>query len=467
MVALAELVGKVVTLGLLRYAVRVLAPAEFGAFAYALAFGLLLAVLPAWGLDALMVQQVGPDKSRLPGQFGQLLVLRSLIAVPVLVMGAAVGLVERSGADARFALIAMLVAALAESYAHAPRAVAGVLRRQSSVAVVLIIQRLTTALVAGALLAAGLGLIGLCAAYMVVTLIGTAALFVTVARAGARPSLLGLSWRELRSTARKSVPLGVDALVAMMLFRIDAVLLGWFHGDTAVAEYTAPYRLVEAVLFVGWAVARVTYPTMAAAAENPPAVLRSLTAGLAATAFFFVPYAVLLMVRGEDILQLFFGDYYADKGTLTLQVLAPTPLLFACGFLFSYAFVARGRSGIALLTSLVAGTVNVVANLLLLPPFSTLGAAATTTGSYLLEAILLAILAHKRLGPVRLTGVIVLPVLSSLPAAAAAALLPLSVLPALLVFGFVYVMLWGLAARKWQPGNLSVLLSVLPHVKKT
>jgi O-antigen/teichoic acid export membrane protein len=321
--------------------------------------------------------------------------------------------------------------------------------------------------VAGAVLAADLGLVGLCAAYMVVTLSGTAALFLTVGRAGAKPSLHGVSMRDLRCTARKSIPLGVDALVAMMLFRIDAVLLGWFHGDTTVAEYTAPYRLVEAVLFVGWAVARVTYPTMAAAAGNTPKVLRSLTAGLAATAFFFVPYAALALVRGRDILHLFFGDYYADEGSLTLWVLAPTPLLFAGGYLFSYAFVACGRSDIALLTSLIAGSVNVLANLVLLPTFSTLGAAGTTTGSYLLEAILLAILARRRLGVVRLAGVFVLPFLSSLPAAAAAALLPLSVLPAVLVFGLVYVLTWGLAARKWQPENLSVLLSVLPYAKRS
>lgn len=459
LLAVAEVVGKVATLALLVYAVRVLTPDDFGVFSYALAFGLLLAVLPAWGLDALLVQQVGKDRARLPGQYAQLLVLRTVITVPVLVVGGAAGALARDGTTERFAVVAMLVAALLESYAHAPRAVAGVLRRQSAVAVVLVAQRLLTGVAAAGALAAGWGVIGLVAAYLVTTGLGTVWLFVIVARAGGRPSWRGVSTQDLRRTARRSVPLGVDALVGMMLFRIDAVLLGWFHGDEAVAEYTAAYRLIETVLFVTWAVSRVTYPAMAAATDLPR-LHRALSSGLAVTALCFTPYAMLLLTRGPDLLELLFGGYYAENGATVLRVLAFTPPAFAVGFLVSYAFVARDRSDIALTTSVVAGVANLVANLLLLPPLSTLGAAITTTGAYALEALLLVVLARRHLGPVGLVRAFALPVACSVPAALVS-LVPWHVLVASVASGVTYLLCWWMAARKLQPEYLAVVKSVV------
>jgi O-antigen/teichoic acid export membrane protein len=455
-----EVVGKVVMLGVLVYAVRDLSPADFGLFSYALAFGALLAALPVWGFDALLVQQVGPDRSRLPGAYAELLVLRTLLAVPVLVAGAGVAVLTRGDAEAQFALVALLVAAVAEGYAHGPRAVAGVLRQQSTAAVVVLAQRIATAVLGIAALAAGFGVVGLCAAYAITTALGTVALFATVARIGGRPSVTGVTAAGLRRTALRSVPLGVDAIVGMVMFRADALMLGWFHGDTAVGEYTSAYRIIETVLFVTWAVSRVVYPAMAAATDLPT-LRRALGNGLAVTALVFVPFAAFVIARAPDLLELLFGAYYADTASTVLRVLAPTPLVIAIGAMLSNGFLARGHSGITLLASAVAGVANVGANLILLPPLSTLGAAITTTGAYLVEAALLLVLARRHLGTVRLTPALAIPALSVLPAVVVA-LAPIHVVPALLLAGSVYLLMWCLLSSKWQPENVATLRAALP-----
>lgn len=457
--AVAEVVGKICSLALMLYAVRVLTPGEFGSFSYALAFGLLLAALPSWGLDALLVQQTGSDRGRLPGQYAQLLLLRTVLALPVLAVGTIFGLVTRPDPADRFTLVAMLVAAVLESYAHAPRAVAGVLRRQSTVSAVLVGQRLLTCGTGVVALAAGFGLAGLAATYLVTTLVGTAALFVTVDRMGARPSAAGVT-AQLGRTARNSVPLGVDALVAMLTFRADAVLLGWFHGDEVVAQYSAPYRVVETVLFLTWAVSRVIFPAMAAAPDLP-ALRRVLGRGLAVTVFLFLPFAALVLVRAEDVLDLLFGAYYADTGAATLRVLAATPLFFALGYLLGLAFVAADRSRITMTTGLLGAGVNMVANLILLPPLASFGAALTTTGAYLFETVLLLVLARRHLGRLDLRAAVALPVLAVLPAAGVAAL-PLHVAPALALAGCTYLLVWWLAARRWQPEQADALRGILP-----
>jgi O-antigen/teichoic acid export membrane protein len=458
--AVAEVLGKVCTLALLLYAVRELTPEEFGSFSYALAFGLLLAALPTWGLDALMVQQTGADRRRLPGQYAQLLVLRTALAVPVIVVGTVFGMATRSEPGDRVALVALLVSAVLESYAHAPRAVGGVLRRQSVMAAVLVAQRVLTVAAGVVALATGLGLAGLAVAYLLTTLAGTAALFATADRMGIRPSWTGIRG-DLGLTARRSLPLGIDALVAMLVFRADTILLGWFHGDEAVAQYTAPYRIVETVLFLTWAVSRVIYPVMAAAPDLP-ALRGALTRGLAVAAFLFAPFTALSLVRGGDVITLLFGEYYADTGTTTLRILAATPLLFAFAYILGQAFVAAGRSSVIMTTGLISATINVVANLLLLPVLSTTGAALTTTGAYLLETGMLLVLARRHLGGIGPVAVLALPLAAALPAAGVAAL-PLPVVPALALAGTVYLAVWLAGARRWQPEQAATLLAVLPN----
>lgn len=457
--AAAEVAGKICTLALMLYAVRLLTPVEFGSFSYALAFGLLLAALPTWGLDALMVQQTGADRSRLPGQYGQLLVLRTALAAPVLIAGVAFGLATRPTPADQFTLAALLGAAVLESYAHAPRAVGGVLRRQTALAVVVVVQRLVTFVAGIAVLVADLGLVGLSAAYLISTFLGTAALFVTVAGMGVRPSWRGIA-SNLGRTARRSVPLGVDALVAMLMFRADTVLLAWFHGDEEVARYTAPFRLVETVLFVTWAVSRVIYPAMAAAVDRQ-AQRQALVRGLAVTTFVFTPFAALVLVRAEDMLALLFGEYYADTGADTLRLLAPTPLLFATGYLLGVAFIAAGRSRVVMTTGLIAAGINLGANLILLPPLASPGAALTTTGAFAIEAALLAVIARRHFGRLGLPANLVLPALAALPAVAIAAL-PWHVVPALALAGGVYVIVWWVAARRWQPEQAAALRTAIP-----
>jgi len=74
-------------------AARMLPLADFGLFSVALGIGALVAILPSWGLDTVLVQRGARDPSTLPGLLGTLLALRFLVGslmVAVLAAGAVV-----------------------------------------------------------------------------------------------------------------------------------------------------------------------------------------------------------------------------------------------------------------------------------------------------------------------------------------------------------------------------------------
>src|SRR5687768_1247644 len=171
-VAAAQVAGKVATLAYTIAAARTLGQAEFGAFSYAISLSLLVATLPAWGFDALLVQRGSREPGKLPRLLSETLVWRTAIAVPVFAAAAIAGFAVRPDTDSAVALLLVLLACAIDVYADAGHAAAAAVQNQKGTSAWLVVQRFVTAGLAVGALAAGLGLVGLTAAYLAGTAVG-------------------------------------------------------------------------------------------------------------------------------------------------------------------------------------------------------------------------------------------------------------------------------------------------------
>jgi len=462
-VTLAELAGKVATLVFTVVVARSLSPAGFGAFSYALALGLLLATVPTWGFDTVLLRRGSADRADLGPAFAQTLALRTVLAVPVLVLGAVAGTLGRPTAEAKVAVVLVLLASLADAYAEAARTAAGALERRGLMALAVVVQRLANAGLAVALLAAGGGLLSVCAAYLGSALVGLALSALVLRHIGIAPTWSAVDRASLAEMWRASFVLGVDTLVAMALFRLDAVLLGALDGDEAVAAYAVAYRLLETVLFVTWAVTRATFPAMARAAqdgEDEP-VVRATERGLAVVAAVFVPYGVVLLAEGGAVLHLLFGDAYLAESTVALRWLAFAPLAFALAYVGSNALAALQRNRVLLLSSVAAAVVNVVGNLVAIPYFSTEGAAAMTLLAFTLEGGLVIAALQRSAGLVRLDRALRVPVLAAVPLLVLLLGLHLPVLAECALGGALYLLCWVPLATRLAPDQVAVVRTLV------
>lgn len=455
----SELLGKIATLVLFVVAARSLGPTAFGAFSFALAFGLLLAELPSWGYDTVVVQRGAADPARLPTLLGNVFLARLAASVVVLVVGGAVGAATRDSRAAATALVLMLLAALVEGFTDAYRAGAAALERQGGSALVIVVQRVATAVLAVAVLVAGGGLIGLASAYLAGTVIGLLGTRRVARSVGVRVALRGVDRSTLVELTVASTPTGINAVVSMTLFRLDAVLLGLLVGEAAVGAYAVAYRLMETVLFVAWSVSRAVFPVVASNA-TPARVLRGMQTGLGVIASVFLPYGVVLALRGEDILLLLYGNSYSTDSTSVLRALAFAPLVFGVAYLMVYSLIAAEKAAQVLLGSIAALVVNAVANALLIPRLEGLGAALVTTGSYVVEAAVLGVLLRRWVRGRDYLSPLVAPAVGSV-AAAAVLLLPLPLLPALAAAVVAYVVVWFAVARTTAPEHAAVARRVL------
>lgn len=455
----AELVGKVFTFAYTIVAARVLSQDDFGNFAYALALSLLVVVLPKWGFNADVIRQGSRDREQLDRLLGASLVWTLLVGTASFGVTYLVASGPR-GRDAAVVLALLLVATLLDSVSDRLRAGAAAIERQTAASVALIANRVVTGVAIVALLLGGGGVVGMGLGYLAGSALDVVLAVVVVRREGIHPRLR-VSRSDLGLALRGSWVLGLSAVAAMMLFRVDQVIIDALVGAAALAAYAVAYRLVETVLFLSWSLSRAILPVLSGAASSDR-VLRGLGRGVGVLAVVYVPFAVVAVVEPGPSLRLLFGGEYVVPATPVLQWLAPAPLLFGVAFLASYVLVAQGREWWALTANVVATVLNVGLNLWLVPRHGITAAAVVTS-------VTLAARAVVAVGATQLPGawrVVAAATTNALVAAAVLTgvlvVLHAHVLVELALGGAAYATVWVLVTRWRSPDEIAVLRAMLP-----
>ena len=153
--AVAEVLGKLASIVLYVVMARKLGEADFGVFTFAFALVTLATTVANIGQDTIMTREVARDRGRLRGYFGDAVTTKLAIAVPAL--GVAVGIVALFGDDAETTAVTGVLAfgVLLDLATSSCFAVFQALERFAAVAAALVTQRILTAVLGVAALAAG------------------------------------------------------------------------------------------------------------------------------------------------------------------------------------------------------------------------------------------------------------------------------------------------------------------------
>ncbi|MDQ3616144.1 MAG: flippase [Actinomycetota bacterium] len=457
---MAEVLAKVATLAWTIAAARMLTLGDFGSLTYAISVVLLASAIPTWGLDSVLMRRGSADPSQLPRLHSEVLAWKSVLALPTFAIVALMASVTRPTSEATIVFILVVVSAFPELWSTTARASAAAWQRPAGVSVALVLQRLATAVAVMVALVAGTGVIGVAAAYLVGTIIG----WIGHVRAVSHLDL-HFGWRSLRRDGLRrmlsgTMIVGLSAVVLVVLFRVDTVILAALDGDEAVATYAVAYRLMETVLFVSWAINQSIFPVMSAKASTQR-ITRAYEQGLALVGFVYLPFATVCFLEGSRIIGLLFGGIYATRSAPILWWLAPTPLLFAAALFGTSVLMSRGRAGGMLGGALAATVVNVALNFTLIPAYSGLGAAVATTSSYAVYVVIVQIALRRSGVFVRLLRPLAEVVVSSCALAAALLILDLALLAELAVGGVFYLGTWLFLARWFAPDQVDVAKRLL------
>lgn len=198
-------------------------------------------------------------------------------------------------------------------------------------------------------------------------------------------------WRQLNRTdllalLRCGVPFSLTSLFVMLSLYVDSVMLGRFSLEE-VGAYGAAYRVILVVAGLAGSTSRVLFPRIVRLKdaghldEAGGMLVRVLRVHL----MMFGTMALGGFIMAQPIMVALYGKDFVSSGG-PFRILCALIVIVSFTNVIGQTLEAMGRQHQTMGVALLAALFNVVANLLLIPPFGMIGAACTTIAT---EAIVL------------------------------------------------------------------------------
>lgn len=413
---------------------RALGSAGLGIFAYVMALVGILGVVADFGLSAFYVREA--QRRHEQALAGTALGIRAAIGV---LSGAGLALYGLSIDDATLSTL-LLLGAMILVFGIPSGHVTAVLRAKEMMLFDAAVR------VGGVIVATGGGIVALLAGWGVIGVMGlmagfsgaVAALSIMLTRRLGPSPQLKASGRAYLETLRGAWPFASLAILVVVYFRVDAVMLYAMRGPEAAGQYAAAYRLMEAALLIPLALAGAALPALARSlTERVGEVLAFSTRALHLLAIISIPGAVLSFILAPRIFPLLYGSGFEEAAKI-FRILAFTLVaVFASAVTSSLITASRPIVNTYIAALMVA--MNVGMNFVLIPQWGGSGAAVATVLTEATGLILGAVYIRRHIGTLRITAVMIKPAAATLIVAGSAYLYP--AVAAIPLYAAAYVVL--------------------------
>jgi O-antigen/teichoic acid export membrane protein len=370
-----EIAAKLGSLAFYAVMARKLGADDFGSFIFALSLSSVVLMAAGFGMDALMTREIAKDRESVHTLLSNVMVLKASMLFALIGVLAGIAFIGPYNSATRVAVVVIGAGVAIEMLSATLHAVVQGLERMEVGAVGLVAQRTVTAGVGIAVLLEGGGLIPASLVFLGGSIVGYLVTWFYMRRV-VQPEFRP-DRSQFMNVLKISAPIGVASLMFTVLLRLDATLISFFtHGDQAqVARYGAAYRLIDATMFVPWAFGAAMLPWMARQDQNDREMLaRGSAVGLKLLTAFLMPIGVGYVVFAPTLIRVIYGPDFTEA-VVPLRLLGMMTVLYAINAYASSVLIARHRTGVFARGIGVVLILNIVLNILLIPPHGANGAA--------------------------------------------------------------------------------------------
>jgi O-antigen/teichoic acid export membrane protein len=192
------------------------------------------------------------------------------------------------------------------------------------------------------------------------------------------------SWPAIALATAYGLPLVLATSSSFILEYGDRFMIQRFLGLDAVANYAVPYDLVQnvaAAVFSSVNLAVVPIVLRVWTEEGSEAATRLLSQLATYLLALAIPLAALLLMLNENLILLLASGKYSGSAGLTPYLL-PGVFMGELNFLFAVPLMIEKDTRALAVITLLAGALNLLLNLVLLPRWGLPGAGVATTVSY-------------------------------------------------------------------------------------
>ena len=205
----------------------------------------------------------------------------------------------------------------------------------------------------------------------------------------------------LRDLLRTSIPFLASGVLGVIYYRLDTVLLSFMASTAVVGWYGASYRIFDTLVFLpSLVISAVMYPVFSKLSTHSLAELRiAVEKSMNFLLFCGMPITVGLIVAAPAIIGFLYHRPEFLHSIPAMQALAPGLVFLYINSVLSALLISTKREKKITILAAIALVFNLGLNLILIPRFQHVGAAAVTSLTELLLTGLALVFTPRSLFP--------------------------------------------------------------------
>lgn len=385
-VILSNALNMGISLLVLIYLARYLGDIGFGKYSFVFAYFSIFTVLANWGVDNILVREASKERTKAHGLIGDSLGLKLVLSFSAAFFSIIVINILGYSNEIKVAVYLMsstlIFAALRETFAS----IFKINLKMEYYVFPNLVDRIVSAGLIVFIIFLHEGLVEI---FAILALSKFLNLVITIfiSRKFIRPTV-EVNIPQWKAILIPAIPLGISAFFVMIYFRVDVLMLSLMKGDSAVGFYSAAYALTESLIIIPTAIVTASFPLISRYYKTSKGELNRLyNTLLRFMVMAGLPIAVGTTILSEQIISILYGHAFLPSSNALAILIWAGVLMFVNFFLGSVGIAVGREKFIASITGLTA-LINIVLNLLLIPPFSYIGASLATVLTELIILLL-------------------------------------------------------------------------------
>jgi len=206
-----------------------------------------------------------------------------------------------------------------------------------------------------------------------------------------------IDWQFWSKSLKIALPLAIVALISMVYYHIDIVMLGKMKGEEVAGWYGVSYHLFFALATIPGAFLSAVFPVMSRFfMESEELLKKAYHKSFKVLVGVGIPASVGSFLLSEKIILFLFGPQY-QQSIAALKILSLLIIFSYLNGLAGYFLTSTNRQ--ALTAKIIAATtgINVFLNFILIPRYSYIGAAYATVVSEILFLVFFFVSARREI----------------------------------------------------------------------
>lgn len=411
---IVQFVGRIAGAALAIISTRLVADAlgvaGYGRFTTIFAYITFFGAIADFGFFWYLVREVSKDKGRSEEIIANVITLRLLFALLVLAIGAIAAFsIPNYDHEVRIGIVLLATSMLWVTFSNTLVGVFQANERMDFPVINEVIGRTVTLALTWYAIEAGYGLMPIVWSALAGSFVIFALNFV-LARRYVRLRL-GFDTHLWKQIMRENTTLGINVLLGIIYFKIDAVILSALKPSMDVGIYGAPYKVIEILLAFPAMFMGAVFPSLAKVINSD----RERTKIVLQKAFDFLAIGAWGVTIGVSVLatQIIAFTTRGEEGFLTastislygvpitapvvLQILAVAVGMAFIGNFFVSTIIAQGSQKQLITSNIINAVANSGLNFLLIPLFTYAAAAGMTIVSEIIMLAFSAVIVYRKL----------------------------------------------------------------------